>query len=91
MKFGFLMPDAAGIWNDAEIDRYPETWVEERADGEWRIKSSYRKYVPQATKVRPDGVTTTEGGLRAWFIPGSFRFCLGCGTTHATSGRTRCD
>jgi len=87
VKFGFLMPDAAGIWNDADIDRYPETWLEERADGEWRIKSSYRKYVPQAAKARPDGVTTSEGGLRAWFIPGSFRFCLGCGTTHATSGK----
>jgi Lhr-like helicase/very-short-patch-repair endonuclease len=87
VKFGFLMPDAEGAWNEGEIDRYPETWVEERADGEWRIKSSYRKYVPQMVRLSPDGGTTSEGGLRAWFIPGSFRFCLACGTTHATSGK----
>lgn len=87
VKFGFLMPDASGDWDEAELDRYPETWVEERPDGEWRIKSSYRKHVPQAVTVSPDGATTTGAGLRAWFIPGSFRFCLSCGTSHTTSGK----
>ena len=61
--------------------------MEERADGEWRVKSAYRKYLPQSVKVRPDGVTTTAEGLNAWFIPGSFGFCLACGTSHTTSGK----
>lgn len=87
VTFGFLMPDAAGTWDDAELDRYPETWVEERADGQWRIKSSYRKFAPQSVRVRPDGVVTRNDGLRAWYIPGSFRFCLGCGTSHTTAGK----
>jgi Lhr-like helicase/very-short-patch-repair endonuclease len=87
VKFGFLMPDVSGTWNDSDPEQYPETWVEQRADGEWRVKSSYRKYLPQAVKVRPDGVATTTEGLSAWFIPGSFRFCLACGTTHTTSGK----
>ena len=87
IKFGFLMTDANSGWNDTELERYPETWVEPRADGEWRIKSSYRKFVPQVVRVRPDGVTAPDGGLQAWFIPGSFRFCLSCGTSHATSGK----
>ena len=87
VKSGFLMPDTTNIWDDALVEKYPENWVEERADGEWRVKSSYRKFIPQSIKVRPDGVTTHERGLRAWFIPGSFRFCLSCGATHTTAGK----
>lgn len=86
VKFGFLMPDAGNRWDDA-VERLPENWIEERADGEWRIKSAYKKFVPHPARVRPDGVTTTQGGLNAWFIPGGFRFCLNCGTTHTTSGK----
>jgi very-short-patch-repair endonuclease len=87
VKFGFLMPDGQGIWDDASIERLPETWVEPRADGEWRVKSAQRKFLPQAVRVRADGVIAEEGGLEAWFIPGAFRFCLQCGTAHTTSGK----
>lgn len=86
VKFGFLMPDAANVWDEA-LERFPETWVEERANGEWRVKSTYGKFVPQETRLRPDGVTATDGGLKAWFIPGGFRFCLNCGASHTTSGK----
>jgi len=87
IKFGFFMPDVNHQWDETDLERYPETWVEERADGEWRVKSTYRKHIPQAVKVRPDGVTTTAEGLSGWFIPGSFRFCLACNTSHATAGK----
>jgi Lhr-like helicase/very-short-patch-repair endonuclease len=87
VKFGFLMPDGRGIWEPDALERYPETWLEERADGEWRIKSAQRKFMPQAVKARPDGVSTTETGLQAWFIPGAFRFCLACGVSHTSSGK----
>jgi len=87
VKFGFLMPDATGIWDDTAIEKYPENWVEERADGEWRIKPGLRKFIPQAVKVRPGGGISSDEGLRSWFIPGGFRFCLQCGTAHATSGK----
>ena len=87
VKFGFLMPDGRGIWEPEALERYPETWLEERADGEWRIKSAQRKFVPQAVKVRPDGVITNDKGLQAWFIPGAFRFCLACGVSHTSSGK----
>jgi Lhr-like helicase len=86
VKFGFLMPDAGNVWDEA-VERLPENWIEERADGEWRIKSAYRKFVPQPARVRPDGVIITQGGLNAWFIPGGFRFCLNCGAIHTTSGK----
>jgi hypothetical protein len=87
IKFGFLMPDASGIWDSAEIEKFPETWLEERADGEWRVKSTYKKHIPQNVQVRPDGAVVISEGLKSVFIPGSFRFCLACGTTHATSGK----
>lgn len=87
VKFGFLMPDGRGLWEPDNLERYPESWLEERADGEWRIKSAQRKYTPQAVKVRADGVITSETGLQAWFIPGSFRFCLACGVAHGSAGK----
>ena len=87
VKAGFLMPDVSGIWDEGNLENYPETWIEERTDGEWRVKPAQKKYLPQAVKVRSDGVSTTAGGLSAWFIPGSFRFCLSCGVTHTTSGK----
>lgn len=87
VKFGFLMPDGRALWTPESMERYPETWLEERADGEWRIKSAQRKFVPQEIRVRPDGVVTIEQGLHAWFIPGAFRFCLACGVTHTSSGK----
>ncbi|WP_296870655.1 DEAD/DEAH box helicase [Tibeticola sp.] len=87
VKFGFLMPDGRGVWEPDNLERYPESWLEERADGEWRIKSGQRKFVPQPVKVRPDGVVATDQGLQAWFIPGSFRFCLACGVSHSSAGK----
>lgn len=87
VKAGYLMPDVSGVWNDANPENYPETWVEERADGEWRVKPTQKKFVPQAVKVQSDGILSHEGGLSAWFIPGSFRFCLSCGVTHTSNGK----
>ncbi len=87
VKFGFLMPDGRGLWEPDNLERYPESWLEERVDGEWRVKSAQRKFVPQPVTVRPDGVVTTDRGLQAWFIPGSFRFCLVCGVAHNSAGK----
>lgn len=86
VKFGFLLPALDG-WDPSDPERYPEGWVEERVDGEWRVKPDKRKYIPQAVKVRPDGGLTDGLGLDAWFIPGAFRFCPACGTTHTTAGK----
>jgi Lhr-like helicase/very-short-patch-repair endonuclease len=87
VRFGFLMPDGRGLWEPDSVERYPETWLEERANGEWRIKSGQRKFIPQAVRVLPDGNIAQDNGLAAWFIPGSFRFCLACGVNHSSAGR----
>jgi hypothetical protein len=85
VEHGFFMPDSEGIWADQE-DRYPETWLEPRANGELRVKSSLRKFQPQPVQVDPEG-RVGSAGARGWHIPGSFRFCLSCLTTHQTSSK----
>jgi hypothetical protein len=45
----------------------------------WRIKSTYRKPAAGPACGSGDGVLSTMRGLKAWYIPGSFRFCLNCG------------
>lgn len=87
VKFGFLMPDHRGLWQPDILERYPESWLEERADGEWRVKSAQRKFVPQPVNLQSDGVIAGQGGLEAWFIPGAFRFCLACGVSHSSAGK----
>ncbi len=73
--YGYLMPDSEGAFDPTDIARhYPEDWLEFRR-GEPRLKSNYKRYSPS-----PVGVDTlgkiANGGLSAWFIPESFRFCL---------------
>lgn len=93
VKFGFLLPNIDG-WNPSDVERYPEGWLDVREDGELRVKdgeprtkSDKRKFIPQLVQVAPDGVVTKEQGLKAWFIPGAFRFCLVCGITHTTASK----
>ena len=87
--FGFLTPhstDADFTFADREED-YPETWLEFDAAGNPRIKSHYRAARAQAASVAPDG--KIGSGLRAWFIPGKFRFCLRCGVTQGGAAKDR--
>jgi superfamily II DNA/RNA helicase len=87
--FGYLTLDA----DDAEFtfaDRpedYPETWLEFDASGTPRLKSHYRAARPREVRVEPNG--RIGSGIKAWFIPGRFRFCLRCGSTATTSARDR--
>lgn len=76
--FGFLTPDVQDedfTFADREED-YPETWVELDAAGNPRLKAHYRPARAQAVTVAPDG--RVGSGMRAWFVPGKFRFCLRC-------------
>ena len=85
VKNGFFMPDPDGIWDDV-VDRYPETWIEKRADNDFRLKSTYRKRQPQSVRVSSTG-ELAAAGLLGWFLPGSFSFCLNCGVTHQAAGK----
>jgi superfamily II DNA/RNA helicase len=89
-QFGFLTLHPAGdaefAFDDREED-YPESWIEYDAKGNPRLRPYYRRARAVALHVAPDG--RVGSGARAWFIPGTFRFCLRCGTTQTTGTRDR--
>lgn len=68
--------------NDAEFefngspDRYPEDWTE-IVGHQVRIRSNRRRSMPREVQIAPNGALD-DGGRKAWFIPGKFRFCLTC-------------
>ena len=73
--YGYLMPDSEGVFDSAALERhYPEDWLEFH-DAVPRLKSNYRRYRPVSVCVDTLG-KIADSGLPAWFIPGSFRFCL---------------
>ncbi len=88
-RFGFLTlqpTDLEFSFSDREED-YPENWLEFDANNAPRLKAHYRSSRVVEARVSPDG--RAGSGSKVWFIPGRFRFCLRCGTTHATSARDR--
>jgi len=84
VRNGFFMPDTAGVWEDT-FDRYPEVWLERSGD-DYRLKSNYRKRQPVHVTLNGEGALD-NGGVRGWYLPGTFAFCLNCGVVHNTSGR----
>src|SRR5882672_1969978 len=86
---GFLTlhaKDADFTFLDRDED-YPETWLDFDAAGNPRLKKYYEKARVHEVIVAPSG--RVGAGAKAWFMPGRFRFCLRCGTTHSTSARDR--
>ncbi|MNZ26330.1 putative ATP-dependent helicase Lhr [compost metagenome] len=81
VNHGFLMIDPERSWDGENLESYPENWVD-LAGKEPRIKPAYRKYQPQEVFVASNGQSHLQG-VRSWFIPGSFRFCLCCGANQS--------
>ncbi|AXL52411.1 Helicase/Type III restriction enzyme [Paraburkholderia caffeinilytica] len=87
--FGFLTPhasDADFSFSDREED-YPETWLEYDVAGNPRLKPHYRKARARSSAVAPNG--KLGAGIKVWFMPGKFRFCLRCGATQGGAARDR--
>jgi superfamily II DNA/RNA helicase len=87
LQYGYLMPDTESIFDPNDLEgHYPEDWLESDDDGA-RLKPNYRRYRPLPVRVAPSGQIASDG-LTAWFIPGSFRFCLNCGVAYDGSVRS---
>jgi Lhr-like helicase len=89
VEFGFLTlhpADEAFEFANRDED-YPEPWLEPDPRGTLRLKRNFRGYRAQDFQVEPDG--KAGFGLRAWFLPGKFRFCLRCADTHSSAARDR--
>lgn len=85
VKNGYFMPDTSGVWDDT-LDRYPETWLEPKKDGDLKLRSNYKKRQPRHVRVDAEGRHTGDG-TPGWYIPGNFGFCLRCGVVHPTAGK----
>ncbi|ERS15418.1 hypothetical protein Q668_05675 [Alcanivorax sp. PN-3] len=80
---GFVLVDPdRRIFDSEDIEQYPENWLDPKKKDP-KLKSHYRKFSPQELYLGPDGRQDISGGVRAWYIPGSFRFCLHCKTYNA--------
>lgn len=84
---GFATPATDDLeFSDDEYD-YPETWVELSAKGAPRLRSTYRKARARLLRVEPTGAVGT--GMKVWFVPGKFRFCLACKEVQNSSAKDR--
>ena len=79
-------PDTEFSFTDADDD-YPEAWLEVAAGGNTRLKAYYRPARAREVRVEPTGLVGS--GMRAWFLPGKFRFCPRCGLTQRGAGKDR--
>ena len=87
LQYGYLMPDSEGIFDPTDVEgHYPEDWLD-LSDGAVRLKPNYRRYRPLPVQVETNGQIASDA-LPAWFIPGSFRFCLHCGVAYDGSVRS---
>ena len=87
LQYGYLMADSEGIFDPTDLEgHYPEDWLE-FSEGTARLKPNYRRYRPLPVQVDTSGQVTADA-LPAWFIPGSFRFCLHCGIAYDGSVRS---
>ncbi len=85
-KFGFLMPDPSLKFDDVDLERYPEDWID-FTHANPGLKNNYKRYKPLPVRVAPSGEVAGDG-MQSYFIPGSFRFCLCCGTSYDASVRS---
>ncbi len=82
---GFLYASFTQPWPlDAKdvIERLPDDWLEEHR-GALRVRPNRRQYLPQAIRIRPDGVEG-DAGLDCHYVPAPFRFCLHCGISYGS-------
>lgn len=86
--WGFLMPepDDREFSFSGKDEDYPDAWLEERPNGEKRLKPTYRKKRAQQYSVLPDG-TAHAGSRQTWFLPGKYRFCPSCRDTSNSTAR----
>ena len=87
-SWGFLMPESVGedFTFAGDVEDYPEPWLETTGRGQVRLKTPYRRSQAVVVNVLPDGLVA-EAGIRAWFMPGRFKFCPACGDHHSDTTR----
>ena len=77
-----MLAPPEGDWSE---DRIPAEWRDARG----RLKQTWRRRVPQAVWVAPDGAHGPErdGAVKAWWQPHSLFLCLACGESYTKRER----
>ncbi len=86
---GYLYVSTSRPWPDDKgdvVDRLPETWLEERPDGTFKVRSNYNKKLPERVTLSTKG-EIGAAGLTAWFFPAPFQFCLHCEVAYPARGK----
>ncbi|NBB05357.1 MULTISPECIES: DEAD/DEAH box helicase [Pseudomonas putida group] len=83
-SYGFLCPLVRGQQYGGLLEDLPESWID-LSRSEPKVKPAYKNALPYMVTVDAKG--KTGSGTEFWFIPGKFRFCLNCGTTHEAHGK----
>ncbi len=79
-EMGYIYISSSNPWEEDNIDRLPDDWVEDYK-GEEKIKQSRKKYLPQKVFITPDA-KENNGGILVYYIPSRFNFCLNCGISY---------
>lgn len=86
--WGFLVPEptSSDFSFSGKDEDYPDAWLDEKPNGEKRLKATYRKKRAQQFSVLPDG-TAHSGSRQVWFLPGKYRFCPTCRDVSTSTAR----
>ena len=86
-RYGFLCPSNQLKSYTGSVEDLPESWLD-LSKSEPKVKSTFKHHVPELVRVSPQGKPGQPGtGEAYWYIPGKFRFCLGCGQAHEVHGK----
>ena len=86
---GFLVPAInLDFLFDGSPESYPDSWQEETASGEIRIKQTRRRQQGRLINLDPAGELFKEG-TPAWFFPGKYLFCPHCRHQPPSQARDR--
>ena len=78
---GYIYVSRDHPWPEDPVEqgRYPDHWLVTNEDGPAYLSPGREKYKPQTVWLHADGTLAPAGeGLRAWFLPTPFAFCLRC-------------
>ena len=86
---GFLVPAAnADFQFDGRPEDYPDSWQEETASGEMRLKAARQRQRGRLLNLSPAG-QLIDKGTPAWFFSGKYKFCPQCRHQPPSQARDR--
>ena len=86
---GYLVPAVNDPFIfDGSPESYPDSWQEETAGGDVRLRSNRRRQQGILFNLHRSG-HIDEGGVPAWFFPGKYQFCPHCRHQPPSQARER--